>query len=366
MDKREIIYRHSGAVRITHWVNALVRARSPDERPADLQRPSRALSRIEIDLRRSGAGHATPVQHGDQRQGHHHDLRLAQLRHDRRVRPRAPTPTATSTSAASPGRSRSPAIATCRWDGAGTSSSPGSSSIMVCSISLDSPRAGISGATSCRPASSSGISATRSGEHSRLIPQGGGGEALQRFAEAFLSHRGADPSAADAVTGLPCRRAWTRPSPSCWTFSAVASRPDHPFHLGEPHRDLCHRPLLMVLVSGVWNNLRSMITGRFHRSGGVKVMSRSRSRPAQIPYAGLGAASAALLGGCDELSESPRVSASWVRPRADAVTQGPSLPQVARARIHEADHVEEFKANGSTDPQSRLPRLPPTVSPTGS
>ena len=68
---------------------------------------------------------------------------------------------------------------------------------------------------------------------------------------------------------------------------------------------------------------------------------------------GLAAASAALLGGCDDLSDQP-----WVKRVLDSaetltrVTQRALLsPQALAREYSEADLSKEFKANGSTDPQ---------------
>jgi DMSO/TMAO reductase YedYZ molybdopterin-dependent catalytic subunit len=68
---------------------------------------------------------------------------------------------------------------------------------------------------------------------------------------------------------------------------------------------------------------------------------------------GLAAASTALLGGCDDLSDQP-----WVKRLLDSaetltrVTQRALLtPQALAREYSEADLSKEFKANGSTDPQ---------------
>ena len=56
-----------------------------------------------------------------------------------------------------------------------------------------------------------------------------------------------------------------------------------------------------VIVSGLWNNLRSMITGRYE----VRTKARGMTgRSARRSFLGgvLGAVSAALLTGCDGLS----------------------------------------------------------------
>ena len=57
MEKREVIYRHSGAVRITHWVNALVLLVLLMSGLQIFNAHPSALSRIEVDLRRSDNGH---------------------------------------------------------------------------------------------------------------------------------------------------------------------------------------------------------------------------------------------------------------------------------------------------------------------
>ena len=72
--------------------------------------------------------------------------------------------------------------------------------------------------------------------------------------------------------------------------------------------------LVMVLISGVWNNLRSMITGRYvdrARGGASHERERALDRRGFLAR-GLAAASAALLGGCDELS---RAALGSARPR---------------------------------------------------
>ncbi len=67
---------------------------------------------------------------------------------------------------------------------------------------------------------------------------------------------------------------------------------------------------------------------------------------------GLAAASAALLGGCEDLSDQP-----WVRRVLDSaealtrVTQQALLsPQALAREYNEADLSRDFKANGSTNP----------------
>jgi len=82
-------------------------------------------------------------------------------------------------------------------------------------------------------------------------------------------------------------------------------------------------------------------------------MSGERSLHRRGFLTGLGAASTALLGGCDDLSDQ-----DWVRRVLDSgetltrVAQRALLGPKALAREYgEADLSKEFKANGSTDPQ---------------
>ena len=46
-------------------------------------------------------------------------------------------------------------------------------------------------------------------------------------------------------------------------FGGRQSGAHHPFHLGELIVIFFIVHIVMVLISGVWNNLRSMITGRY-------------------------------------------------------------------------------------------------------
>ena len=110
--------------------------------------------------------------------------------------------------------------------------------------------------------------------------------------------------------------------------------------------------LVMVLITGVWNNLRSMITGRYV----IKLPEGQLSAKAKLDRRrfltrGLAIAGAALAGGCDsELSEQP-----WVKrilDKAETLTyasQRALIPANALAREYsEADISRDFKANGST------------------
>ena len=71
--------------------------------------------------------------------------------------------------------------------------------------------------------------------------------------------------------------------------------------------------LFMVLVSGVWNNLRSMITGKYVVEAVEETVDEQHcARSPWVPHAAARrAANAWLLGGCDGLSDQP-----WVRRRA--------------------------------------------------
>jgi DMSO/TMAO reductase YedYZ molybdopterin-dependent catalytic subunit len=82
-------------------------------------------------------------------------------------------------------------------------------------------------------------------------------------------------------------------------------------------------------------------------------MSGERSLHRRGFLAGLAAASTALLGGCDDLSDQ-----DWVKRVLDSgetltrAAQRALIPPKALAREYsEADLSKEFKANGSTDPQ---------------
>ena len=88
-------------------------------------------------------------------------------------------------------------------------------------------------------------------------------------------------------------------------FRRPADGAHHPFHLPPPLIVLfvlVH--VVMVLISGVWNNIRSMITGRYAidpRRPTTMALSRSPSRRGLL--AGVAAtAGAAALSGCDQLS----------------------------------------------------------------
>ena len=59
-----------------------------------------------------------------------------------------------------------------------------------------------------------------------------------------------------------------------------------------------------VIVTGFWNNLRSMITGRYRISSRGAVMRSRIAHPSILPAQALTSAGAALLAGCDALSNS--------------------------------------------------------------
>ena len=106
--------------------------------------------------------------------------------------------------------------------------------------------------------------------------------------------------------------------------------------------------VVMVLISGVWNNLRSMITGRYViKEPGSQVMSGAPKVDRRgFLGRGLAIASASLLAGCDsELSDQPWVkrildsaerlraspSEHWSRPRRlPANIAKPTSPRTSR------------------------------------
>ena len=92
-----------------------------------------------------------------------------------------------------------------------------------------------------------------------------GGQALQCSPKARISRRGVDPFAANAAERASlCRPAWTRLSLSSSICSGVgrAARTIH-FVSASLVVLFVVVHIVMVLISGVWNNLRSMITGRY-------------------------------------------------------------------------------------------------------
>ena len=233
MEKREVIYRHSGAVRITHWVNALVLLvllmsglQIFNAHPA-LYLGSKSTFDDPIMAMRAGAGRR-------QGQGRHHAVR-PRLRHHRRVRAcgrcrrrlRRPR-LSLVVDAARPSRPRhGPALA------------------FLLRLALPVQRARLSAVEPRqRPSPArSRADGRRAQAYRRLdrracaaqIPQRRGGQALQRAAEAHLSLRRADPSAADAAhrarhvaghgRGLPLPARHVR---------RPADGAHHPLHLGEP------------------------------------------------------------------------------------------------------------------------------------
>ena len=101
-------------------------ARAVDERLANLQCPPCPLSRSEIELRRSGDGHAADEAWRRDRGRDHH--RRLEHRHHQSVRPRLYAGRRLRGQRLSLVGDACPAIATSPLGGAGTSSSPGSSS----------------------------------------------------------------------------------------------------------------------------------------------------------------------------------------------------------------------------------------------
>ena len=155
------------------------------------------------------------------------------------------------------------------------------------------------------------------------------------------------------LTGLTMSPAFNAAFPGCSTFRRPAVGAHHP--LPRAPRGIVlfvvvH--LVMVVVSGAWNNIRSMITGRY--AIGVREGARMASAPLHrrgwLQAAGAALRRAALLGGCDQLSQRARVPR---RPAsAEALTeraQRPARrPQGAGARVHRGRHLA-----GTSSPTAR-------------
>ena len=125
-------------------------------------------------------------------------------------------------------------------------------------------------------------------DHLRLkFPRRRGGQALQRAAEARLSHRGARASAADARDrsrhvaghgrGLPFLLEIFGGRQSARTIHFISAS-------GIVLFVVVH--VVMVLISGVWNNIRSMITGRYViKEPGSQHERGTKGGPARLPCA---------------------------------------------------------------------------------
>ena len=235
----------------------------------------------------------------------------------------------------------------------------------------------ISGATSCRRAAE--LAPFGSDDRrpcAPALPRGRGGEALQRAAEARLSRRRLRAAAAHgADRASPCRPASTPPSRGFSTSSAGARR-RAPSISSRPRCSslfvIVH--LVMVLVSGVWNNIRSMITGRYASSAARRIACTAREHPASIGAASLARGSA--LGGlccsrgCDRLSNEPhrRLASSS---SAEALTDAGAALAPRRAplapRIQRGRHLAELSRQRLDRPAGRrLSRARgQRVSPTG-
>ena len=107
--------------------------------------------------------------------------------------------------------------------------------------------------------------------------------------------------------------------------------------------------LVMVVLAGPFNEIRSMITGRYRRPAEETMMSRARRRRGFRRAPALAAAarrSSAAARSCPTRLGSSALEASgltYPRPAADR-------PRDARARICEAEISPDFRANGNTEP----------------
>ena len=146
----------------------------------------------------------------------------------------------------------------------------------------------------------------------------------------------------------------------------------HPFHLGEPDRDLLrgaprHGADIGRLEQSPLDDHRALRD----RAGGGKAMSGERRLDRRgFLGRGLAAASATMLGGCDPLSEQP-----WVRRILDSAETLTRVTQ--RALLSPADLAREYQRGRSFDASSRptarpIPTMPttrptpPAASPIGS
>ena len=110
--------------------------------------------------------------------------------------------------------------------------------------------------------------------------------------------------------------------------------------------------VVMVLISGVWNNMRSMITGRYAIDDGRRPMRTNPDRAAAASCAAPAPLAGTLaLGGCDALVAGARGSAKILDSAEERRRCGRSafclaLRRRSRANYTEADLSPKFKANG--------------------
>ena len=142
-----------------------------------------------------------------------------------------------------------------------------------------------------------------SGSSALASPHGRGGATLQRAAKADISARDVRSTAAHHADGFRvCRHGLILLWPGWVGFfgGRQAMRTLH-FILAWAIVLFVLVHVFEVIISGFWNNLRSMITGRYAVRTDPGQMPSSSSRGSFLKAA-LGGACAALLTGCDALS----------------------------------------------------------------
>ena len=238
---------------------------------------------------------------------------------------------------------------------AGISSSPGCSCSTALPISPIRCGADTCGATSLRLAAElRHIGHVDLGAHPLPLPERRRGEELQRAAEARLPRGDLRAAAARrADRARPCRRRSTRHFRSCSTCSADASR-RAPSTSCARRASCCSSSCtsFMVFVSGAWNNMRSMITGRYRdRTGRRRAWQVTGLSRRGFLIRGAAVGGAALLGGCDQLSQSPTFrDMLYTAEGATERVQRLVLSSRSLAReYHRGDLSKHFKANGSTN-----------------
>ena len=111
--------------------------------------------------------------------------------------------------------------------------------------------------------------------------------------------------------------------------------------------------VVMVVISGFWNNMRSMITGRYAIEvwRGRCHASQKLSRRSLLKAAG--GIGAALLAGCDQITENPTARRIF----GSAATLNNSVQhalgrKALATEFSEADLSPVFKANGTENPEA--------------
>ena len=194
------------------------------------------------------------------------------------------------------------------------------------------------------------------------------GEALQRAAEARLSHRDLRAAAADRADG-PRDVAVARRDLAGWV-DLVGGRQSARSIISSSHAagGLRAVHVFEVIITGLWNDLRSMITGRYRVSAEGshdQAISLKRRLPRRRFSPRAAGTSGAGLAGCD-------------RCRAPMVSQGPEVGGVAEpgarktrrprkrdgAGIRRADLSPTFRSNGTVGPGTPHMTLARTAFPT--